>query len=344
MTSSRWILAYNDRCGACEQTAKGVVDVAKGKIEVRGLLDPEILEMRRATGHADDWQPILFRRGDRPRAYVGPALAGRMTVILGLRRALRAARMMSRMMTPVDAVSSSGRRRFLKNAAFLTASLAGLGAAGRLAFSTTSSSPTRRPGQMLSERLLREGDPTLVAALASAPVGSIIMTHGRAALGDTFVHATYEGISLEAVAFQLTPSSGPMRLVYAYFQSGDLSRFQVFQLEIVPDKSFTKDSPFTGTARALAADDSVIGVARYLDGQLVETASGTTQVGVQPYYEDWACASNCLNNTWPHLPWYVQAACLIACGACIGGVLPACGGCLGCLGGYGAACWAHCWR
>jgi hypothetical protein len=234
----------------------------------------------------------------------------------------------------------------LRTATLAGASFAGLGLAGKLAFASTAETG-KKLGQLLSERRLRPGDPLLTAALASAPVRSVVQTHGREGLGSTFVHATYARTQVEAVAFQLTPKSGPPRLVYAYFQSGRPTDFKLIQLEIVPDAAYTEDSPFSGTARVLAHDESVVGSAVFAGGQVISSSPGAPQsAAANPYGENWSCFGYCLNNDWNNLPWWITVGCILACGGCIGApeLFIPCGACLGCIGGYGIGCFVACWE
>ena len=79
MANPRWVLAYSEQCGSCTRVADSIADLAAGRLEIRGLLDPDVVDWRRATGHADDWQPILFLLSDgAPQAIVGRGLAWRL--------------------------------------------------------------------------------------------------------------------------------------------------------------------------------------------------------------------------------------------------------------------------
>jgi hypothetical protein len=346
MTESKWVLAYDDRCSSCSRKAKAIAEATAGKLRILSLLDAEVVSWRRDTGHADVWQPMLFRvLGDSTQAFTGTALVLQLARILRPRRALRVVRMIASADVDADEAKSPDRRRFLRTATLAGVSVASLGVVGKLAFGNAAG-PKRQVGQLLSERKLLAGDSLLTSALSSAPVSAIAETHGRDALGPVFVHAAYAGTELEAVGFQLNPKSGPSRLVYAYFHPSNTAEFRLVQLEIVPDASYKLDSPFSGSARVLAHDESVIGSAVFGGGHVLSYSQGSPlNAAVVPYGEHWDCFGYCLNNQWNHLPWWIQVGCVLACGGCIGApelAIP-CGACLGCVGGYAAGCFWGCW-
>ncbi len=66
MADPRWVLAYSEQCGSCTRVADGIAELAAGRLETRGLLDPDVIDWRRLTGHANDWQPILFLLSEGP--------------------------------------------------------------------------------------------------------------------------------------------------------------------------------------------------------------------------------------------------------------------------------------
>jgi hypothetical protein len=346
MAGYRWVLAYSERCSSCKKVADGIAALAAGKVEIRGLLEPEVVDWRQSTGHGDDWQPILFRLSDDgPKAYVGRSLAWRLARRLGIRRASEVARLVAGLDEPAISESGSSRRQFIRKTALGAASLAGFGILGRLPAMAKSPGSGGEAGQVLTQRPLESSDALLTTALASSQMSTLVKTHGREAFSD-FVHATYAGTHTEAIAVALKPSSGPVRFVFAYFRSGRPSDFKIIQLEIVKDASVNASAPFSGSARALAHDESLIGSAVYRNGTVVSTTKGVRAVaadGAIPYAEDWNCVHYCIDNLWGQLPWYVQLACGSVCAGCFTGIWFACFPCVGCLGGYAAVCLHRCW-
>jgi hypothetical protein len=346
MAGNRWVLAYSERCGSCTRVAEGIAELAAGRLEIRGLLDPEVVGWREATGHSEDWQPTLFvLSGNGPKAYVGRALAWKLARRIGLRRASQAARLVAGLEdSPAITESVRSRRQFIKKAALGAASLAGIGILGRLPVVAASSSAGPQSSNLLTQRVLRPDDDLLKTALASKEMSAVVETHGRQAFTD-FTHATYAN-NIEAVTGAVQPANGPARLVFAYFRSGSPTEFKVLQLENTVEPGFDGSKPFTGTARFLGFDESVIGSAVFRDDKLVSSAIGgpiSVGGGAVPYAEDWDCVHWCIRNLWNYYPWYVKLACGGACTLCMGGNIWYCYVCAGCLGGYSARCLVNCW-
>ncbi len=346
MAGDRWVLAYSERCSSCTRVADGIAELAAGRLEIRGLLEPDVVGWRQATGHANDWQPILFLLGDSgPKAYVGRGLAWKLARRLGLRRASQAARLVAGLEDSAAITESArSRRQFIKKAALGAASLAGIGILGRLPVAAAPSGAGPQSSNLLTQRVLQPNDDLLKAALASKEMSALVKTHGRQAFTD-FSHAAYAN-NIEAVTGAVKPATGPARLVFAYFRSGQPTDFKVLQLENTLDPGFDATKPFTGAARFLGYDESVISSAVFRDGQLVSsTIGGSVAVvgGAVPYAEDWGCVSWCINHLWNYYPWYVQLACGSACAACMTGYIWLCYICAGCLGGYSARCLYDCW-
>jgi hypothetical protein len=347
MAGDRWVLAYSERCSSCTRVADGIAELAGGRLEIRGLLEPDVVEWREATGHANDWQPILFVLSDGgPKAYVGRALAWKLARRLGLRRASQAARLVAGLEdSTAIAESVRSRRQFIKKAALGAASLAGIGILGRLPVAAASSSAKPQSSTLLTQRVLQPNDDVLTAAFASKEVSTVVAKHGRSSFGE-FTHATYTN-NVEAVTAALQPSVGPARMVFAYFRNQQPTEFKVLQLEVVPDLGTNPAQSFSGSARFLAHDESVITSAVFHNGALVSSTfgGGSTYAGggAVPYAEDWNCVHYCIHNLWWMLPWWVTWACGNVCGACMFINPWGCYLCTGCLGGYAARCLVDCW-
>ncbi len=347
MAGDRWVLAYSERCSSCSRVADGIAELAAGRLEIRGLLEPEVVGWRQATGHANDWQPILFLLSDSgPKAYVGRALAWKLARRLGLRRASQAARLVAGLEDSAAITENvRGRRQFIKKAALGAASLAGIGILGRLPVAAASLGGKPQSSNLLTQRVLRPDDDLLTAALASKEMSTVVTKHGRHSFGE-FVHATYTN-NVEAVTTAFQSSGGPGRLVFAYFRTGQPTDFKVLQLELAPDPGTDPAKSFSGSARFLAFDESVMTSAVFHDGALVSSTVGGGSAdatgGAVPYAEDWDCVHYCIRNLWWLLPWYVTLACGSACVYCMGGYYWYCYVCAGCLGGYSARCLVDCW-
>jgi hypothetical protein len=243
------------------------------------------------------------------------------------------------------AESVRSRRQFIKKAALGAASLAGIGILGRLPVAAASSSAKPQSSTLLTQRVLQPNDDVLTAAFASKEVSTVVAKHGRSSFGE-FTHATYTN-NVEAVTAALQPSVGPARMVFAYFRNQQPTEFKVLQLEVVPDLGTNPAQSFSGSARFLAHDESVITSAVFHNGALVSSTfgGGSTYAGggAVPYAEDWNCVHYCIHNLWWMLPWWVTWACGNVCGACMFINPWGCYLCTGCLGGYAARCLVDCW-
>jgi hypothetical protein len=97
-----WILSFDAGCSACRDIASIVQREAGTAIAVRNLLDPDVRWHRaRALGTGAPWRPTLIELdGPQARAWTGPAMSARVTMRIGLRRALRVAHAIQREVVP----------------------------------------------------------------------------------------------------------------------------------------------------------------------------------------------------------------------------------------------------
>lgn len=95
---NRWILAFDQGCSACRDIIGSVQAAAGGKLEARGLNDPEVHELRhQAMGESPPWAPTLLHTDSASvRAWTGPAMSVRLARLLGPVRSARVVRAIAR--------------------------------------------------------------------------------------------------------------------------------------------------------------------------------------------------------------------------------------------------------
>lgn len=111
---TEWILAFDAGCGKCNEVIDGITDIAGERLTVAGLGEDRIRALRhQALGdHAPFAPTLLAVDTDRVRAWAGPRMSVRLSLLLGPRRSLAVARALNRM----DVIVHGDRRRFLKAA------------------------------------------------------------------------------------------------------------------------------------------------------------------------------------------------------------------------------------
>jgi hypothetical protein len=111
---TEWILAFDAGCGRCNEVIDGIINVAGERLSVAGLGEDRIRALRQqALGEHPPFAPTLLAvDADRVRAWTGPRLTARLSLLLGLKRSVAVARSLNRM----DVIVHGDRRRFLKAA------------------------------------------------------------------------------------------------------------------------------------------------------------------------------------------------------------------------------------
>ncbi|UVS79640.1 bacteriocin fulvocin C-related protein [Actinokineospora sp. UTMC 2448] len=133
MTDQRWILAFDASCGKCRELSDVVRRACEGKLEVLALTDPDVVRWRtEALGPNPRWAPTLLRvRGERVRAWTGPAMALPLVRWLGVRSTVRVLQAIGEAREAAGgATEGMGRKQFLRLGAGAVAAAAIL-AAGR---------------------------------------------------------------------------------------------------------------------------------------------------------------------------------------------------------------------
>jgi hypothetical protein len=111
-TDSEWILAFDAGCGRCKKVIDEITGVAGDRLAVAGLGEDRIRALRQRTlgAHPPFVPTLLAVDSDGVRAWTGPRMSLRMSLLLGPRRCIAVARQLNRM----DVIVHGDRRRFLK--------------------------------------------------------------------------------------------------------------------------------------------------------------------------------------------------------------------------------------
>lgn len=122
------ILLFDGGCRVCTNLAEEVKREAGGWLTVRSLHDSDIQELLTRARPGWRWEPTLLTvDGERVRVWTGAAMAARLVIGVGPRRAGRIAKMVRRALVP-DRPDGVGRRSFLRTAGAGVVALAGLAA------------------------------------------------------------------------------------------------------------------------------------------------------------------------------------------------------------------------
>ncbi len=115
-------LLFDSGCCQCSKIAESIEQEAGGKLTIRSLRDPAVKELLDRERPGWKWEPMLVEeKSDKVRIYAGRALARRLLMVLGPRRAWGIVRLMSETRPPQNI--SDGRREFMKKAGISALSL-----------------------------------------------------------------------------------------------------------------------------------------------------------------------------------------------------------------------------
>jgi hypothetical protein len=91
---ARWVLAFDASCRTCRRISAAVRQACEGELEVLPLAQPDVEQWRaQALGPNPPWAPTLLRiEPDDLRGWTGPAMAVRLTRLMGLRPTVRVLR------------------------------------------------------------------------------------------------------------------------------------------------------------------------------------------------------------------------------------------------------------
>lgn len=355
--ASSWYLAFDSGCDSCTSIAGRVGEIAGDRLEVVGLLDPRVQELR-ALAFEDEppWVPTLIRVGEDPRhvrAWTGPRLAMALVRRLGLRRTLRVSRALRQLQHDAPDLE---RRRLLKVAPGSVLGLLAFAGAG-----VTGTALATRGGGLVTPRVRRArhlGDDaqatravrdTLISVGRETP-GSSALTPGDFAWQHAELIEYGDGTSSVVVPAKPRHQTDVERLfLLASYDVGEnqsngvlLQRFKRSdQRELqsyAVDFETLDQEPIVGfqvDEREQRMRKVIHDLGRRRDESTV-LAAPEQPVASHNY---WHCVQNCLANAWDNLPWWLQGACFISCGGCIwGGNIFGCSVCVGCLGGYAYGC------
>jgi predicted DCC family thiol-disulfide oxidoreductase YuxK len=89
-TQVRWVLAFDASCASCWWLSRVVARASGGTLEVRSLVDPDVLRWRERAGAGTAWRPTLIMvTGANIAAWTGKAMAAKVIRHLGPRSAIR---------------------------------------------------------------------------------------------------------------------------------------------------------------------------------------------------------------------------------------------------------------
>ena len=165
MTTARWVLAYDDSCGTCENISELVKTSSRGDLETASLLSKDVIAWRTETfGEDAPWLPSLFLLEDDElvRGWTGKSIRKPLLRAVGVRKALSIMRYLGevrleqRSPSPRESANegrSYSRKAFLGVAAGLLASasvLSGRSPAGASVqtWGATQDWLRRNPGQI----------------------------------------------------------------------------------------------------------------------------------------------------------------------------------------------------
>lgn len=92
--AQRMVLAFDASCATCRAVSERVQSATAGKLETRGLGDPEVAAWRQESMDNPPWEPTLLRvgAGGRVRAWTGLGMVRPLIRHLGLKHAVRVMR------------------------------------------------------------------------------------------------------------------------------------------------------------------------------------------------------------------------------------------------------------
>ena len=109
-------LLFDSGCGRCSKIAQSIEREAGGKLTIRSLRDPEVKALLDRERPGWKWEPMLVEeKQNKVQVYAGGAMARRLLMALGPRRAFRIMGLTtSSSLSEVDSSQSNQRRHFLK--------------------------------------------------------------------------------------------------------------------------------------------------------------------------------------------------------------------------------------
>lgn len=122
-------LLFDAGCNVCLKLARNIERIAEGWLIARSLGDRSMQALLKESKPGWRWEPTLLEIANEDvRVFTGPALAAKIIMGLGLRRASRIARLMHQAQASPQDKIDAGRRRFLRQggALLVAAPLVGL--------------------------------------------------------------------------------------------------------------------------------------------------------------------------------------------------------------------------